>query len=267
MKDAAALLLSEDSSLQHLVPLLALPDEQVPPLAKAGLIYGSALSLARQTIVPAPAPAVLDDVQDLIAITVAYLDHHRTAFSALLAVMCHDFSEYTHSVNVAVYTLGLAYFSGIKDHDDLRNLGFGALVHDLGKAELPKDLLTKQGPLTDSEWANIRQHPTLGREMLYSVGDFPDVVLSIVEQHHERLDGSGYPNGIAGGELHSFSMIVGLVDAYEAMTAHRPYRMARTPFNALMALKRDIEGKLDNELFLQMIRLLAAASKSDTDSG
>ncbi len=242
---------------QQLASLLAQPDEQLPPHAKAELLYTSAAAITKRAVTNV-SPASLADVDKLIGTTVSHLALNRTAFPALLSVMLHDFSVYTHALNVAVYAISLARFVGIADNQDLRNLGVAAIFHDAGKARIPNEILNKPGPLSPEEWAVMRQHPLLGTELLSQAGDLPEIVLKVVGQHHERLDGSGYPMGIGGEDFHQFSMIVALADSYDAMTCDRSYRSSLTPFRALSLLKEETvaAGKLDPTLFACLVRLL-----------
>ncbi len=254
-------------SQQHLTTLLSQPNDRVPLLAKAGLLYTSAAAVTRQAIANAESRETIADLEELVSATVGYLACSRAAFPALLSVMLHDFSIYTHAINVAVYAIGLARFVGITDHQELRSIGFGAILHDVGKVRVPKKLLNKRTALSTKEWAIMRQHPAWGKEILSAAADLPESALTIVVQHHERLDGSGYPEGIVGEQLHQHSMIVALVDAYDAMTSRRPYRIAHTPFSALSILKREIQGKLDPSLFPPLVRLLGTPSPQMSEPG
>ncbi|MCL5265464.1 MAG: HD domain-containing protein [Chloroflexi bacterium] len=241
---------------QHLTVLLSLPDEEMPPLAKAGLLYSSVMGITRRAIAGSLSKEILADVDEMVGVTVDYLTRSQTAFPALLCVMLHDFSVYTHSLNVAVYALGLGKFLGVTDHQSLRHLGVGAILHDVGKARVPKDMLSKRGKLSPEEWAIMRQHPEWGTEILSTAADLEDDVLAIIAQHHERLDGSGYPRGLTGEKIQMFAMIVALVDAYDAMTCGRPYRKARMPFDALSLLKTEMHGKLDPALVPGLVHFL-----------
>lgn len=247
----------EDNPLpHHLTVPLGLPDEEVPPLAKAGLLYRTAVAVAKRALGGSLSSETLSDVDKLVGMTVGYLVRSEAAFPALLRVMVHDISVFTHALNVTVYALGLGKFIGIDDHQTLRQLGVGAILHDVGKARVPTGILNKRGALSAEDWAIIRQHPAWGIEILSTAADLPENVLAIVEQHHERLDGSGYPMGLKGKSINHLSMIVAFVDAYDALTCDRPYRKARTPFHALSLLKTEMRGKVDPILFPGFVRLL-----------
>lgn len=122
------------------------------------------------------------------------------------------------------------------------HLTVGSFLHDLGKVKVPDQILGKPGPLTEAEWAIMRKHPTYGREMIEAVGNPSLTVVSqIVEQHHERWDGRGYPNGLKGQEILLPAAIISVVDAYDAMTTDRPYRKAMPKDEALAEIRRGRE--------------------------
>lgn len=110
------------------------------------------------------------------------------------------------------------------DSGRLLNLSYGAYLHDLGKVKIPEEILNKKGPLTDDEWAVMKRHPGLGEEMMKNT--VLERAGKIVAQHHERVDGSGYPLGLKGDEVLTEASIVAVVDTYDAMTTNRPYRKA-----------------------------------------
>ncbi len=107
---------------------------------------------------------------------------------------------------------------------ELYRLDFGSLLHDIGKIEVPVEILQKPGKLTPGEWERVKQHPSLGREMLATTHVKEAGI--VVEQHHERLDGSGYPYGLSGKDILTEAYIVAVADTFDAMTTDRPYRKA-----------------------------------------
>lgn len=129
---------------------------------------------------------------------------------------------------------GLAYATGKElglSHHRLYLLDYGAYLHDVGKIKIPLEVLQKPAPLTTEEWPLFYQHPITGREMLEQT--FMKASGPIVEQHHERYDGSGYPYGLGRDEVMVESYIVAVTDTYDAMTSNRPYRSARSKQEAL----------------------------------
>jgi HD-GYP domain-containing protein (c-di-GMP phosphodiesterase class II) len=127
----------------------------------------------------------------------------------------------------------------------LRELALGGLLHDVGKLSVPNSILNKPGKLTDAEFAEIRRHPGAGRELLTELGGFPPLVLDLVESHHERLDGRGYPNGVPAGELNLAVRILTVADVYDALTADRVYRAAWPAERALALLEDESDAAFD----------------------
>ena len=140
----------------------------------------------------------------------------------LLDVAHYDQYTFRHSVNTGLLFLTLAK-GQIKD-DKIEGATVGVLLHDVGKTKLPHELITKQGKLTDEEFDQIKQHPVLGEEILREHGGFTDEALDITRHHHERWDGSGYPDGLAGERITPESQLTAVADVYDALTTTRSYK-------------------------------------------
>lgn len=128
----------------------------------------------------------------------------------------------SHSQRVREYTELLASRFGVGE-DSLREIGFGALLHDVGKIAVPDRILMKKGPLTDEEWLEMRKHPEKGYRMLKEIS-FLVQAADMVHSHHERYDGKGYPRGLRGNEIPLGARLFMVADAYDALTSLRPYR-------------------------------------------
>jgi putative two-component system response regulator len=120
----------------------------------------------------------------------------------------------------------------------LSGLSIGALLHDIGKIRIPAQILTKPGRLTPGEYALIKEHPEDGYELLQPL-EFRQPVAEFVRQHHERFDGSGYPHGLKGSQIHLEAQIIGLADVYESMANHRPYRFSPGKESAIRQIMAD----------------------------
>jgi len=125
----------------------------------------------------------------------------------------------------------------------LRTIVVGALLHDIGKGEIDHRILSKPGPLDDLEWQRIRRHPIDGERLL--IGILTHEVLAVVRSHHERWDGSGYPDALGGNEIPLGARIVAVADAHRAMLEHRPYRTPLTPSEAEHELERSAGTQFD----------------------
>ncbi|MGE3268720.1 MAG: HD-GYP domain-containing protein [Chloroflexota bacterium] len=152
-----------------------------------------------------------------------------------------------HCVRVADYSRILGQRIIGPKSQQLQVLEYGALLHDIGKIAVPDAVLQKNGPLTDDEWAVMRQHPCLGHEILYGIGFLTDS-LPIVLHHHERFDGKGYPDGLAGEYIPLGARIFSAADAFDAMTADRHYRQALSLDEAMSELRRNSGTQFDPEV-------------------
>ena len=141
---------------------------------------------------------------------------------------------FEHSVDVAIYSIALA--NELKfSQSEIRELGIGALLHDIGKVFIPEVILKKTSQLTDGEFETIKTHPELGFEYLRKT-DFPLLVAHCAYQHHERLDGSGYPRGLKEDKIHKYGKVLAITDVFGAVTSDRVYRAAMLPQEGLEIL-------------------------------
>jgi putative two-component system response regulator len=152
-----------------------------------------------------------------------------------------------HSDRVAGYSLALAERVGLSK-DDRQLLRRGALLHDLGKISIPDAILNKTGPLTDAEYEVIKQHPMQGVKMVEALQSLADAI-PMIRWHHERLDGSGYPDGLRGDAIPPLVRLLSITDSYDAMASARPYRSGLPHEECLRRLRSDAErGRLDGDL-------------------
>jgi putative nucleotidyltransferase with HDIG domain len=154
---------------------------------------------------------------------------------ALIAVAkLKEKDEITFLHSLAVSALMVAFGRSLgHSEDDIRLLGLGGLVHDLGKMTLSDDILTKSGKLTAEEMELVRRHPQLGYEMVSKAGTAPTEVLDICRYHHERYDGGGYPDRLSGKKIPYVARLAAICDVYEALTTIRPYKRAFTQAEAI----------------------------------
>jgi putative nucleotidyltransferase with HDIG domain len=157
---------------------------------------------------------------------------------------------YTQGHCLRVADLACALWTRVNSGDETSLFWFriGALLHDVGKLMVPAEVLNKPGKLTDEEWAMVRRHPTAGVELLADI-EFPWDVRPIVESHHERWDGKGYPHGLAGGEIPLTARVLCIADVYDALTSQRSYKKAFTHDEALDIMRADVGRQFDPALF------------------
>jgi HD-GYP domain-containing protein (c-di-GMP phosphodiesterase class II) len=169
--------------------------------------------------------------------------------SELRGVMYHDYQTFTHSANVAYYCVMLAQECGITSKDELCQIAMGAMLHDLGKREVPDAILTKPGQLTADEFRIVKSHPTIGLRLLGKRADLSFAQLMMVYQHHERLDGSGYPVRSSGSDIHPWARICAIADVFEALFSNRPYRTGLDIPSVLRVMDRQAGTHLDGEVY------------------
>jgi len=171
--------------------------------------------------------------------------------------------EYTgmHSHDVVLLALAIADELRI-DAEERRLVEFGAMLHDIGKIATPPEIINKPGPLTDEEWEVMRQHTIKGQRMLDQVGGALHEVGYVVRASHERFDGKGYPDGLAGLDIPFAARIVAVADAYDAMTTHRPYRAPMTREVALEELRTNTGTQFDPMVVDAVARALARKDAS-----
>lgn len=169
------------------------------------------------------------------------------------------FDDYTffHCVNVAVLSLVVGISLGYA-RSELYKLGLGALLHDIGKVFISKSILSKNGPLDDEEFDEIKKHPRLGFEYLCEHCDFPTKAYLGALHHHERYDGSGYPMQLKGNDISEIGRIIAIADVYDALTSDRPYRKALLPSDAMEYVMGGSGTMFDPDFVKRFTRKVAA---------
>lgn len=148
----------------------------------------------------------------------------------------YDEYLYQHSFQVTMYSIAIAKELGYS-YEDQRLIGIGALLHDVGKLVIPQEILKKPGKLTDEEFEEVKLHTRYGFDILRNLHSVSLLVAHCAFQHHERLDGSGYPRGLKGGEIHPYAKIIGVADVFDAITSNRVYRSKKLPSEALSIIE------------------------------
>jgi HD-GYP domain-containing protein (c-di-GMP phosphodiesterase class II) len=160
----------------------------------------------------------------------------------------HDFNTFTHVTNVTSYAVILAQRMGACGSEQMELVATGAMLHDLGKRFIPASILTKPARLDPEERAVIETHPQRGYEDLCRRPGVTFEQLMMVYQHHERIDGRGYPVGLVGEEIHPWAKILAVVDVFDAMTGTRPYRRPATAQDALNYIQQNAGTHFDPEV-------------------
>jgi len=195
-------------------------------------------------------------MQDFLAHAPEQYQTDAPAILALSAVAeVHNVETSAHAQRMVAMAEATACELGCTQ-EEMHLIRLAALLHDIGKIGVPDDILLKQGPLTDSEWAVMRRHPDIGRQILTQAGGKFDLVSHIVVAHHERWDGSGYPYGLSGESIPLGARILTVVDSYDAMTSNRPYRKAMPDFAAREELRHCVGSQFDPRVVEAFLRVL-----------
>lgn len=181
---------------------------------------------------------------------------NRGAIVHLQDIRTHDQYTLAHSVNVCVLCTLVGSTMGY-DAGKLRDLGTGAVLHDIGKITIPEEILNKPGDLTSEEMGEIRTHPQRGFEILCQDPEVSLHSAHVALQHHERWDGGGYPRGLQGTEIHEFGRIAIVADIYDALTTDRPYRPGLTPEQALRLLRSTMAGWFEPRVLSAFLECVA----------
>ncbi|GEO26324.1 phosphodiesterase [Alicyclobacillus acidoterrestris] len=193
----------------------------------------------------------------LLSEIIHQLRQHNGAGEQLGSVYLSDGELFHHSVNVTFYALTLGLQQQMSE-TDLIDLGIGTLLHDVGKMRIPQDILRKPGRLSHAEYRTVQLHAQFGYDILKDIRDISTKSSLVALQHHERLDGSGYPWGLKAPEIHPFAQLTAVADVYEALTANRVYRQAYLPHEAYDILLADKGTKLSSaviDAFAQTISI------------
>ena len=191
---------------------------------------------------------------------------YRGTTLLLSDVLEHD-DEYTgnHSHGVVALALTVAQELGM-DSIEQRNVEFGALLHDVGKIAIPNEIINKPGPLDEHEWTVIKTHTVEGQRMLDRVGGVMQEIGLIVRSSHERWDGGGYPDGLAGEAIPRGARVVAACDAFHAMTTDRSYRNAMSTDEAIVELKVNAGAQFDPEVVAALVAVLEREAQTDSST-
>lgn len=175
------------------------------------------------------------------------------ALISLARLKTADNYTYMHSVAVCALMVSLALQLQL-DEEQTKIAGMGGLLHDLGKAQTPPEVLNKPAKLTDAEFDVIKAHPMHGYQMLVNGPPLDAMVLDIVLHHHEKTDGTGYPHGLKGDEISLFARMGAICDVYDAITSDRPYKKGWDPAEAMRKMAGWTSGHLDAQMFQGFVK-------------
>ncbi|BCB27889.1 cyclic di-GMP phosphodiesterase [Sulfurimicrobium lacus] len=197
----------------------------------------------------------LEKVEPLVESMVDSIFRHQDALIPLARLKTHD--EYTFQHSVSVCALMVAFARGLKlSRDIIKEIAIGALLHDVGKARVPDEILNKPAKLTDAEFAKMKSHVVQSIVILQNTPGISQIALDVAGQHHERYDGTGYPNRLKDDEISIYGQMGAIVDVYDAITSERVYHKGMPPTEALKKLLEWSKFHFNPEMVQAFIRAL-----------
>ncbi len=174
----------------------------------------------------------IDAARAIVAKIVSSIFRNQDSMVSLIRVKSEENYTIGHSLNVAVLAIAIGRQMGLSK-EKVNLLGLAAILHDVGRALVPDDLLRKSGSLTDEEFSTVKKHTTLGSELLANSGGLPEEVVKVAAEHHERYDGKGYERGLKGRNISLFARVVAIADVYDASTTKLSYGETLKPTDAV----------------------------------
>ena len=208
-------------------------------------------------------------LQSVVGSMVDSIFRNRDALSWLASMKNKDDYVYSHSLACSVWALAFGRHLGL-DKESLTLVGTGAMLLDVGKTRLPDDLLKKPGSPTEDEWILIRAHAEASVAMLQATTPVDPRIVQMVATHHERIDGSGYPEGLKGDAIPFLGRVAAIVDCYDAMISQRSYAAAKSTYDAVRELKQLARAGLPRDLvdlFIQAIGVFPTGSLVELNTG
>jgi HD-GYP domain-containing protein (c-di-GMP phosphodiesterase class II) len=230
-------------------------DQSFPIEKKSKLVYTCSTDLLRNIFGRTQIADKIPRVTTLVRNTVEHVCKGMGEFISMLDAMSHDYYTVNHSVNVCIIGVALGQRIGL-NKNELNELGAGLLLHDLGKSKIDESILMKKGPLNESEWKIIKNHPNYGAVIAENTKRVHPLSLTVIRQHHEKCSGRGYPIGLYEPQIHLFGRIAALADVYDALTTERPYNSALKAFSAIKLMQKDMANDFSRDLFKELVLLL-----------
>lgn len=229
-------------------------NEQIPITKKAAVIYRQASVILDEMF---ENPEELENVpksKQVVNTFVNTIFSDTHAIESMIKITAYDYYTHTHSINVCIYSLSLGSYLKLEPVT-LEELGMSALLHDLGKSRVNPNITNKKGRLTDSEFEEMKHHPLYGYTIALKIGIRDRSILDGIRHHHEKLDGSGYPDGLMGKSITLFARIIGVCDVFDALSTQRSYKDKMSSYETLRLMKISMQHHLDMELVDAFIRM------------
>jgi HD-GYP domain-containing protein (c-di-GMP phosphodiesterase class II) len=230
-------------------------DSNIAFQEKSKIVYDVSKSIMKEFFEHNASNEILRSSEAVMDIMQECFRNSKSEFFSITQITHKDYSTYTHSVNVGLYCMTYGVKAGLSTND-IRELGLGGMLHDVGKSKVSPEILDKNGFLTDEEFEEAKKHAPYGGELLFDMNCYGQNVVDMANQHHEKFKGGGYPEELAGEEISYFSRICKVMDVYDALTSRRTYRNLANPFDTLSLMKRNMADEFDPAILNNFIKFM-----------
>ncbi len=245
----------DDYVEQHISAIIR--DDLLPPEEAGELVYRSSSHVMQDVFEDPRSGKNLRRTQNMVEAMVLSIIKDPDALWHMTAMASHDYYTYTHCVNVSLFLVATSErLLGINDQKTLEQIGLGGMLHDIGKSQVPAEILAKPGKLTDEESEKIKEHPLLGLQITAAHMKLRPTSSRIVRSHHEHFNGAGYPDRLTGDAIPQVARLANIVDVYDALTTNRTYAAASKPYEALELMLTRMKEEFDFEMLSAFVRFL-----------
>jgi HD-GYP domain-containing protein (c-di-GMP phosphodiesterase class II) len=241
-----------------------LADTSVPVESRLSVMNLVVRDVMKESFSEGSTNCVVASAEAVATSTVEFINSEAICLQQLCRVLQHDYTTFAHSTNVSFFCTLLSKHMGYSSADQ-REIAIGGLLHDIGKLEISEQILKKPERLSWDEYCLLQRHPLTGFERLADRDDVSFGQLMMTYQHHERLDGTGYPCGVLGDEIHPWAKVCAIVDVFEAVTAERPYRTPLTHSEAATLLNKGRGKEFDSDLLDAWLELVEQREVENAD--
>ncbi len=232
-------------------------DDVTPTWQKAQVLYNYGEFLAHLLFRDVHDGEVFEKTTQWADAVVGLIQREQAKVSVIYRLFSRNYETVNHSIQVALLAMAFCSYCGWRSEDTAR-LGVSGFYHDIGKIWVDKRILLDPSPLTREQFAHIRRHPQAAYDHLASMDWMNADQLAAVHEHHESMDGTGYPQGLKGADIHPYARVLHICDCFDALTTHRPYKKAVTPYKALKLMQSEMRLSFDRHLLYKFIQFLGS---------
>jgi HD-GYP domain-containing protein (c-di-GMP phosphodiesterase class II) len=204
----------------------------------------------------------MKEVDNIVTEMVSTIAQNSFTVSSFITILSSDYYNHTHSLNVSVYAICLGRHLKMKK-SELKELGVSALLHDLGKSKISDAIINKTSKLTEHEFNEVKKHSMYGWALARQMGITNKHILAGIRNHHERMDGNGYPDRLKDEQIHIFAKIIAVCDTFDALTTNKSYQDSMGTFNTLLMMKKEMSKHLDTTIVDHFINIFREESISN----